>query len=662
MNDELIYALDVGTRKVLGLVARRSGSGIEVLACDVAEHTTRSMSAGEVRDVRAVGDLIRGQVERLSARVGMPLKRAAVAVAGRDLRTNVGRALLTLPQPGPVEPEHVRQAVLEAVQNALSNLPRGEGGLSSHSCVGYAPTRFLIDGDAVLDPVGHHASGLEAEVLATTLPRRVLDGLSAALERAGLEASTITLEPIAALQAAVPEDLRRFHLALVDVGAGTSDIAIVRDGEIRAFGMVPCAGDFVTEALADLAALDFFTAEGAKRELAAGREARAADVFDNVRVLTPAETLPRLQPAIRELATRVAEAIRVLGGGAPRLVLCVGGGSLTPGLQEEIAAALGLPPDRVGRRRATAEGLPESVAGPQAATPLGIALIAAAERGLRLRRVRLDGRSFHTLEIGRPLTVLDALVAAGVPVRDVRGCLGLSISYTLNGQVKTARGTCGKPGRVVSGGSALTLDALLPQDADLAFIPAEAGEDAHPTLGHILAAAGLERRVRVLGRTLTLHPQATVNGAPADPDAPLPDRARVEWRRWPDLRDILSWAGAPADARPLVDGAAADLHLVLHDGAVVELNPEPLVAAAAPPAPGTARRADRAGQRRTIRDRTPLPPWLWRREPGPPGGPSPAPGRRTHARRRKASAPLHRRQSGRLYHASSRGRRGRDPL
>lgn len=593
MNGELIYALDVGTRKVMGIVARRRGESVEVLAVDTAEHPTRSMSAGEVRDVRAVGDLIRAQAARLSEKVGVTLTRAAVAVAGRDLRTNSGRAILALPQAEPVTPAQAREALLEAVEDALARLPRGEGGLSSHSCVGYAPTRYLVDGDAVTDPVGRHAARLEAEALATTLPRRVLDGLSAALARAGLEASTITLEPIAALQAAVPEDLRRFHLALVDVGAGTSDIAIVRDGEIRAFGMVPCAGDFVTEALADVAALDFFTAERAKRELAEGREARVSDVFDRLRVLTPAETLPKLAPAVRELAARVAETVRALGGGAPRLVLCVGGGSLTPGLQEALAEALGLSADRVGRRRAAAEGLPESVTGPQAATPLGIALIAAAGRGLRLRRVRLDGRPLHALEVGRPLTVLDALVAAGLPARDIHGRLGLSSTYTLNGELKTARGTCGVPARVSCGGRPAALDEPLPEDAELAFVPAQAGADARPTLGRILAEAGLERRVRVLGRALTLHPKAVVNGHPADPDAPLPDRARVEWSRWPELSEILAWAGAPAGAGVTADGLPAAPGDVLGDGAVVELAAEPSApsdeAAAAVPAP--ARRA-----------------------------------------------------------------------
>jgi cell division ATPase FtsA len=108
MSEELIYALDVGTRKVMGLVARRTSAGVAILACDVAEHPTRSMSGGEVRDVRAVGDLIRGQVERLSQRVGSPLKQVAVAVAGRDLRTSAGRATLTLSQAGPIEKERTR--------------------------------------------------------------------------------------------------------------------------------------------------------------------------------------------------------------------------------------------------------------------------------------------------------------------------------------------------------------------------------------------------------------------------------------------------------------------------------------------------------------------------------------------------------------------------
>lgn len=577
MNDELIYALDVGTRKVMGIVARRGASGLEVLACDVIEHSTRAMSAGEVRDVGAVSEIIRAQTERLSAKTGVCLRRAAVAVAGRDLRTSRGRAALELAQPQAVDAELLRRAVHEAVQDALARLPRSQGGatLAAHYCVGYAATRFTLDGDVIENPLGHRAQRLEAEVLATTLPRRVLDGLAAALERAGLEPSTITLEPIAALQAAVPDELRRFHLALIDVGAGTSDVAILRDGEIQAFGMVPCAGDFVTEALADMAALDFFTAERAKRELSEGREARVLDVFDRARTLSPAEVLPKLAPAVRELAARAAECVRALGGGSPRLALCVGGGSLTPGFEAALAAELGMPEERVGRRRASAAGLPAEVAGPQAATPLGIALVAASERGLRLRRVRLDERAIFALEIGRPLTAADALAAAGVPPKDVYGRLGLASTITLNGSLRAVRGGFGRPARVECDGQPIALDAPLPEGASLRFTPAEPGLDARPTLGELLRAAGLERSITLLGKPMPMRPIALVNGKPAEPGAPLADRAVVETLRWPTAGELLEAAGVMHDGDLLCDGRHLRMAEVPADGAVIEAAPAP---------------------------------------------------------------------------------------
>ena len=77
-----------------------------------------------------------------------------------------------------------------------------------------------------------------------------MDGLYSAVELAGLHVASLTLEPIAAINMAIPEKFRLLNIALVDVGAGTSDISIVKDGSIIAFGMIPLAGDEVTEAIA----------------------------------------------------------------------------------------------------------------------------------------------------------------------------------------------------------------------------------------------------------------------------------------------------------------------------------------------------------------------------------------------------------------------------
>lgn len=95
----------------------------------------------------------------------------------------------------------------------------------------------------------HTASNIGVDLIATFLPEEVVDGLYAAVEGAGLHVSSLTLEPIAAIQVAIPEKFRLLNIALVDVGAGTSDISIVKDGSIIAFGMSLWQEDEITEAL-----------------------------------------------------------------------------------------------------------------------------------------------------------------------------------------------------------------------------------------------------------------------------------------------------------------------------------------------------------------------------------------------------------------------------
>ncbi len=88
------------------------------------------------------------------------------------------------------------------------------------------------------------------ELIATFLPRVVVTGLFAVLQKAGLEPASLTLEPIAALEICVPPSgMRQLNLALVDIGAGTADIALVRRGRVFAYAMAPVAGDEITDTL-----------------------------------------------------------------------------------------------------------------------------------------------------------------------------------------------------------------------------------------------------------------------------------------------------------------------------------------------------------------------------------------------------------------------------
>ena len=128
-------------------------------------------------------------------------------------------------------------------------------------CVGYTIIRYYLNGYQITNLQGHKAKKVGADLITTFLPDDVVDGLYKAVEMAGLEVANLTLEPIAAIRVAIPERFRMLNIGLIDVGAGTSDISITKDGSIIAYGMIPTAGDSITETLAHHCLVDFDTAE-----------------------------------------------------------------------------------------------------------------------------------------------------------------------------------------------------------------------------------------------------------------------------------------------------------------------------------------------------------------------------------------------------------------
>src|SRR5690606_8916426 len=131
-------------------------------------------------------------------------------------------------------------------------------------CVGYTVVNYYLDGNFMENLEGHKGNKIGVDVLATFLPYTVVDSLYTVMNRVGLEVVNLTLEPIAAINVAVKKSLRLLNIALVDIGAGTSDIAISRDGTIVAYAMASVAGDEITENIAKTYLLDFDAAEKLK--------------------------------------------------------------------------------------------------------------------------------------------------------------------------------------------------------------------------------------------------------------------------------------------------------------------------------------------------------------------------------------------------------------
>ena len=120
---------------------------------------------------------------------------------------------------------------------------------------------------------------ISEKIIVTFLPEDVVDGLYMAVGFAGLTVANMTLEPIAAIDVAIPENFRMLNIALVDVGAGTSDISLTRDGSIIAYGMIPFAGDELTETLVQHYLVDFKMAEHMKLASAVSDEIEFEDIM-----------------------------------------------------------------------------------------------------------------------------------------------------------------------------------------------------------------------------------------------------------------------------------------------------------------------------------------------------------------------------------------------
>lgn len=542
---DFLYALDIGTRKVAGLVGRRTPKGVEVIALEVREHRERSMVDGQVHDVPAVASVVMEVTRALSEKVGVPLKEVALAAAGRALRTAEGAAFLDHSPFEPVTTQDVRFLERLALQDAL----KGSGAMDRYHCVGYVPMHWLLDGAEVKSLEGHRGRRLEVGLLATFLPHLVLEGLLGVAQAAGLKATCLTLEPIAALEAVVPPDLRMLNLAMVDVGAGTSDIALVKGGSVVAFAMVPIAGDEITEALCGKYVMDFHQAEILKRSLSTGsvEEAlHAEDIFGNNIPVNRGEARHAAESAVSELSRVIADRILELNQGTPAAVVLVGGGSATTGLPEHLSADLDLEPRRLGiRTPAQSRDLEDRTGALTEAwgvTPAGILLIAARNKGLGIQHVRLNGTPYSLLKMDESVTVLDLLAQTGESFSNANFLDGSELKFTLNGSERKIVGQPGHPAVLRINGKPGSLGEALPQDAEVAYIPAEPG-----TPGSILAGQLQDEQGEVAcflnGFPLSLKALVSINGRPAPRDESIPMGSNVEVTLSTRLADVLEAQG-----------------------------------------------------------------------------------------------------------------------
>ncbi|QQZ10583.1 cell division protein FtsA [Heyndrickxia vini] len=485
-----IFALDIGTRSVVGIILEEADQHYYVADVFVKEHSERAMLDGQIHDVVSVSNVIKEVKEKLEQHHG-PLSKVCVAAAGRALKTEKAEVSISIKGKPMMTKQDILHLELSAVQKAQSLAAEKYSAQQSqfYYCVGYSVFQYRLDGEEIGNLIDQQGDEAAVEIIATFLPRVVVESLISALQRANLEMDALTLEPIAAINVLVPASMRRLNVALVDIGAGTSDIAITDLGTVIAYGMVPIAGDEITEAISDQFLLDFPDAEQAKRQLIDNDLIRINDILGFESEITKENMIEQISPAIEKLSKAISEEILLLNNGkAPKAVMLVGGGSQTPDICNRISGNLQLPVNRVAIRGTDAiQSLTISAdipKGPEFITPIGIA-IAAQSSPVHYVTAYVNEQPVRLFEV-RELTIGDCILGSGIKLSSIHGKPGMGIVVSLNGQQITIPGEHGEPPTIIKNGDPSTLDTLINNGDQITIIQGKDGLPPHIKIKDLL--------------------------------------------------------------------------------------------------------------------------------------------------------------------------------
>jgi cell division protein FtsA len=369
-----LVSLDIGSTKVCTLIAEIKEDGrVEIVGKGTALH--KGARKGAIIDVPATVEAIKRATEEAELMAGVQVERAVAGVAGPSVRSFNSRQVVAV---AAKNREISRDDIARALDAARSvPIP------SEFEILHVLPREFVVDGqDGVADPLGMVGSRLEADVHVITLPVATTQNLLNCINRAGIEVSEMVLEPLAAGAAVLTQDEREHGVVLADIGGGTTEIAVWRQGALVHTSVLPIGGDHFTNDLAVVLKTPVPDAERLKKKYGA---ALAALVGEDETVDVPMTGGRGVQPKTRRelaeiLQPRAEELLTMLWEEATRdnpaqelragLVL-TGGGADLDGILEVAEQILGASGVRRGIPQGLG-GLTDIVNGPEWACAAGL--------------------------------------------------------------------------------------------------------------------------------------------------------------------------------------------------------------------------------------------------------------------------------------------------
>ena len=572
-----VFGLDIGTRNVVGTVGYQTDDKEFVVAAQyVREHETRAMLDGQIHDIGRVAKTIKEVKDELEKQIGQPLEEVCIAAAGRVLKTVTTHVEYEYAQESVVTGEDIHTLNLLGIEKAQEALKEVNDTSYKFYCVGYSTVKFFLNDEVFISLEGHKANKIGEDIIVTFLPEDVVDGLYAAVGQAGLSVANMTLEPIAAINVAIPENYRMLNIALVDVGAGTSDISITRDGSIIAYGMIPHAGDELTEVIVQHFLVDFNMAEHIKLQSTTGDTVTYKDIMSIEHTIPAEDVWEVVAPVVDNIAHEVsAKIIELNGDKTVSACFVVGGGGKIHGFTEKLAEDLDLPEERVALRGEEVLGdvtfeQEDIKKDPLLVTPIGICLNYYDQRN-NFIIVRFNGERIKLYDNNR-LTIVDAALQAGFPNNELFPKRGTPINFTVNGVARLVRGEAGEGAVVTMNGKPASINTPLEPNSEIVIKPSTAGEAAVYKISQLDEYNHSVITFVINGRKVSCPRFVQVNGRLEPEDYSIRENDVIETRNYYTVRQIAQFMDLVIDTDQMifVNNEEADLDTLVYENFSVE--------------------------------------------------------------------------------------------
>jgi cell division protein FtsA len=384
MKHETVCGLDIGTTKTCTVVAVTSPNGLEIVG--VGEAPSMGMRKGVVVDLDETIKSIEAATERAERMAGVHFSEVFVGITGDHIRSTNNRAVVAVTSDDREVSHGDVRRVIDA--SKIINLP------GDRQIIHALPRYFTVDGqEGVSDPVGMAGGRLEVDTHIVTGSTSFITNVLKCVQRAGLESLGVVFEPLASSAATLLQEEKQVGVVLLDIGGGTTDIAVYSLGSAIYTATIPVGGNVLTSDISLGLKTTLAEAEDVKKRLGAGGngESFAIRTLDgrSTREHTTSElrqiVVPRVLETLRMAKQKIVENVPrdlVLGE-----VVLTGGGALLPNIEPLAEEVFGLPV-RIGTPNSVG-GLTEAMSAPQYATAIGLVLLGAngdREDALRVKK------------------------------------------------------------------------------------------------------------------------------------------------------------------------------------------------------------------------------------------------------------------------------------